>query len=256
MKKQKTKKVATKAKSKQKPAPKAAKKLTKKPATKPEETMDRSSLKAVVSQLKDMGSDIKVFKSDTDEGLQKKVNEALQKLPKPDMLKKLETIVPEKLVQVLKRDCIGIFIDLSDVSCVRCPENGLCAKTFINNLRGGLNDIDAALPSPPVEKKAAKAAITPVTRYEAERLVFVRDQPNPNPQGDAYHDTFQAVLDEQPESMSELRAIVERDFEIENDGDFMKFVTTMRDPKEGLIYLDVDLSDDHKKALRKAGYDV
>lgn len=251
----KTKKKSTK-------KPKAiAKKTTskpKKPAAKPpEETMDRTSLKSIVSQLKDMGSDIKALKSDTDELLQKKVNEALQKLPAPDLLKKLETIVPEKLVSVLKRDCIGLFIDLTDVSCVRCPDAGLCARTFINNLKGGLKGIDPALPSTEVvEKKVAKVAITPVSRYEAKRLVFVRDQPNPNPKGDPYHDTFQAVLDEQPESLSDLREIVERDFEIENDGDFMKFVTTMRDPKEGIIKLDVDLSEKNKKDLREAGIEV
>jgi hypothetical protein len=236
------------------------KKPTKKPAAKSEEieTMDRSALKTIVTHLKDAGSDIKVLKSDTDDALQKKVNDALQKLPAQDMLKKLESIVPEKLVSVLKRDCIGIFIDLSDVSCVRCPEAGLCAKTFINNLKGGLKGIDAALPSVKdvVEKSAKKTTITPVSRYEPERLVFVRDQPNPNPKGDPYHDTFQAVLDEDPSTLSDLREIVERDFEIENDGDFMKFVTTMRDVKEGIIKLDVDLSDKNKADLRAAGYDV
>lgn len=242
---------------KAKPAPKSTKKKsTKKSAGKPEETMDRSSLKAVVSQLKDMGSDIKVLKSDTDEGLQKKVNEALQKLPPPDMLKKLESIVPDKLVSVLKRDCLGIFIDLSDVSCIRCPESGLCAKTFIANLKGGLKGLDAALPVAAVEKKTAKAKITPVTRYERKRLVFVRDVKNPNPVGDPYHDTIQRVLDDQPETLGQLRVIVEQDFDIDSDGDFMKFVTALRDPKEGVVKLDVDLSEDNKIALREAGYDV
>lgn len=229
-----------------------------KPPAKPEETMDRSALKAVVSQLKDMGSDIKVFKSDTDEGLQKKVNEALQKLPAPDMLKKLESIVPDKLVSVLKRDCIGLFIDLSDVSCVRCPDNGACAKQFIQNLKTGLKTIaiDKAVAEPAVEKKAAKAKIAPVTRYEADRLVFVRDVKNPNPKGDPYHDTIQRVLNDQPETLRALREIAANDFEIESDSDFMKFVTALRDPKEGVIKLDVDLSEDNKTALRKAGYDV
>jgi vacuolar-type H+-ATPase subunit E/Vma4 len=194
--------------AKSKPNPKSAKKPKKiskakveaisarKPSNveKQEETMDRTALKAVAAQLKEMGSDIKVLKSDTDEALQKKVNEGLQKLPTPDMLKKLESIVPEKLVSVLKRDCIGIFIDLSDVSCVRCPEAGSCAKQFIANLKSGLKVVDNALPTPPAAKKAPKAAIAPATRYEAGRLVFVRDQPNPNPEGDPYHDTFDAVL--------------------------------------------------------------
>jgi hypothetical protein len=248
-----------KTKKKAKPASKAAKKPTKKiavKASKPEETMDRASLKAIVSQLKEMGSDVKVFKSDTDEDLQKKVNEALQKMPTPDVLQKLESIVPDKLVNVLKRDCLGIFIDLSDVSCKQCGDSGVCAREFLKNLKDGLPIANAAMPAPAVAKKAAKTTITPVSRYEAERLVFVRDQPNPNPVGDPFHDTLQAVLDEQPSTMAELREIVERDFEIQGDGDFMKLVTSMRDPKEGVIKLDVDLTKKNKADLREAGVDV
>ena len=266
MKKQKAKSVKKKTKSTKTPkAKKPAKVITlatltarieETVASKKEETMDRAALKVVAAQLKEMGSDVKVLKSDTDEALQKKVNEALQKLPTSDMMKKLESIVPEKLVSVLKRDCIGIFIDLSDVSCVRCPEAAACAKQFISNLKGGLKAVDAALAEPPAEKKKAKASITPVTRYEGERLVFTRDMPNPNPEGDPYHDTFDAVLEEMPDTLAELRAIVERDFDIDSDADFMKLVTSMRDPKEGIVMLDVDLSDGHKTALRAAGYDV
>lgn len=258
MKKQKPKKQTKKAK----PAPKSVAKKTKKPPTKkppakpPEEIMDRVSLKAIVSQLKGMGSDVKVFKSDTDDALQKKVNEALQKLPAPDMLKKLETIVPEKLVSVLKRDCLGIFIDLSDVSCVRCVDAGTCARTFISNLKTGLKGIGPALPTAAPEKKAAKVAITPVTRYQRKRLIFVRDTKNPNPVGDPYHDTIDRILKDQPETLGQLRAICEQDFDIDSDGDFMTFVTALRDPKEGVIKLDVDLSESNKAALREAGYDV
>jgi hypothetical protein len=250
-----------KPKSKKKTARKskpATKKSAKKPATKrtKEETMDRNSLKVVASQLKDMGSDIKVMKSDSDADLQKKVNEALQKLPPPVVLKKLESIAPEKLVSVLKRDCIGIFIDLADVSCVRCPDAASCAKQFLNNVKAGFPDVEKAAADPVVEKTVAKAAITPVSRYEADRMVFMRDRPNPNPKNDPYFDTIEAILKEEPSTLSELREIVERDFDIESDGDFMKFVTAMRDPKEGIIKLDVDLSKKDKKALREAGLDI
>ncbi len=226
---------------------------------KKDETMDRAALKAIASQLKEMGSDIKVFKSDTDEALQKKVNEQLQQIPTAEILKKLETVQPEKLVSVLKRDCIGIFIDLSDVSCVRCKDAGKCAGEFLKNVKGGFTDLTNVLADSKNDEKkpaAAKVKLKPVSRYEADRLVFVRDVKNPNPVGDPYHDTLQAVLDEQPETLSELRAIVERDFDIDGDGDFMKFVTSMRDPAEGIIKLDVDLSEKNKAELREAGVDV
>lgn len=250
-----TKKVTKKLTKKVKPARK-----TPQPEAKPEkekETMDRGALKAIASQLKDMGSDIKVLKSDTDDQLQKKVNEQLQKMPKDEVLKKLETIVPDKLVQVLKRDCIGIFIDLADVSCIKCKDAGKCASLFLQNLKGGFSDLSKALPEKVVEEKVVeKTKIKPVSRYEGDRLVFVRDVKNPNPKGDELYDTLQAVLDEQPETLSELRAIVERDFDLDSDGDFMKFVTGMRDPVEGIIKLDVDLSEKNKKELRAAGVEV
>jgi hypothetical protein len=227
------------------------------PTKKPEETVDRIALKVIVSQLKEMGSDIKVFKSDTDEQLQKKVNEQLQKMPKDDVLKKLESVVPDKLVTVLKRDCVGIFIDLSDVSCVRCKDSGKCASLFLSNLKGGFNDIQKALPEQKVvEKVVEKVKLKAVSRYEEDRLVFVRDVKNPNPEGDTYHDTLQAVLDEEPGTLAELREIVERDFDVDSDADFMKFVTTMRDPAEGVIKLDVDLSEKNKAELRAAGVEV
>lgn len=248
-------------KTAKKPKAKPAKKAAPPPAPKQEkevETMDRPALKVIVSQLQEMGSDIKVFKSDTDEALQKKVNEALKALPPPSVMQKLESIVPEKLITVLKKDCIGIFIDLSDISCVRCKDVGTCARQFLSNVKGEFGDIAKALPEAKTEEKpkAEKTKIKAVTRYEEGRLVFVRDVKNPNPEGDPYHDTLQAVLDEQPETLGELRAIVERDFDIESDGDFMKFVTSMRDPAEGVIKLDVDLSEKNKAELRKAGVEI
>lgn len=225
---------------------------------KKEETMDRAALKAIASQLKEMGSDIKVFKSDTDEGLQKKVNEQLQKIPTPEILKKLETVSPDKLVTVLKRDCVGIFIDLSDVSCIRCKDSGKCASEFLKNVKGGFTVLDKAVPEAKNDEKkpAEKVKLKPASRYEEDRLVFVRDVKNPNPVGDDYHDTLQAVLDEEPSTLGELREIVERDFDFDSDSDFMKFVTGLRDPAEGIIKLDVDLTEKNKAELRKAGIEV
>lgn len=236
--------------------PNAAKsKATKK---KTEETMDRATLKGIASQLKGAGSDIKVLKADTDEVLQKKVNNALQQLPSAEVVKKLESIDPNKLLNVLKRDCLGIFVDLSDVSCVSCKDVSQCVAKFIANLKGGMAGVEAAMvvEEKPAPKAEAAAKLTAVTRYEPKRLVFVRDRSNPNPKGDDYHDTLQRVLDEQPENLIELRRIIEEDFDFDGDADFMKFVTALRDPKEGIIKLDVDLTESNKAELREAGYKV
>lgn len=226
---------------------------------KPEEIMDRPTLIGIARLLKDAGSDVKTLKSDDDASLQRKVNDAIHRLPSAEVIKQLEAIDPNKLVGELKQDCLGIFVDLSDVSCMHCPDNKSCVAAFIGNLRDGFSRVKGAMtdgggdevklvdepPKPP-----------PATRYEPKRLVFVRDVPNPNRKGDDYYDTIRRVLLDQPENLAELRAIVEQDFDLDGDGDFMKFVTALRDPKEGVIKLDVDLTEANKAALRKAGYDV
>lgn len=260
MKKTKTnnKKTSKKVNPKSKPKPKAkATKGKTKTDKQPEEVMDRPTLISIARLLQGAGSEVKALKRDTDAELQKKLNEALQRLPSAEVVKQLEAIDPNKLVNELKLSCLGIFIDLSDVSCVHCPDAGTCAKKFIENIQGGFSHVKAAAGKPEAAKPdAPKPSITPVTRYEASRAVFVRDVKNPNPKGDDYHDTIQRVLDEHPETLGELRAILEDDFDFDGDGDLMKFVTALRDPKEGVIKLDVDLSDADKAALREAGYKV
>lgn len=226
--------------------PKAAKK-------KAEEVMDRQTLKRIAGHLKGAGSGVKILKSDTDEALQRKVNEAIRQLPSAEVVKKLESVDPEKLVSVLKKDCLGIFIDLSDVSCVRCPDAERCAAAFVANLKGGMKVVQGAVS----EGDGGKAPTKPLAvKYDGKHLVFIRDVKNPNPKNDDYHDTIQRVLDDQPETLSELRAIVEDDFDIEGDADFMRFVTALRDPKEGVIKLVEDLTEFDKVTLREAGYKV
>lgn len=233
-------------------------KPAKRSGNKTEEIMDRATLKGIASKLKGAGSKLKVLKGDADEALQRKVSEALQQLPSAEVLEKLGRVDPGKLV-ALKRDCLGIFIDLSDVACVRCRDVAHCMATFIQNLKGGMSVVDGAVVAEGDEPKPKEKTPTkPIaaTRYESGRLIFIRDVPNPNPKGDDYHDTIQRVLDDQPDNLGELRAIIERDFDLEGDGDFMKFVTALRDPKEGVIKLDVDLSEGDKAELKAAGYDL
>lgn len=249
-------KVMAKAKTNNKGA--AKNKVGNKPTN--EDTMDRAALKGLVSQLQGSGGvDIKVLKTDSEADLQKKVNAALQGLPKGDVLKTLEMVDPVKLVSVLKLDCIGVYIDLNDVSCVRCADAAQCASAFIKNVKGGMSHLKSAVSEPDdVAKKptAAKPKLVPVTKYDHMRPVFVLDVPNPNPKGDDFHDTIQRVLDAQPETLGELRTIVSEDFDLDGDADFMEFVTALRDPVEGVLRLDVDLSEDNKAALRSAGYKI
>lgn len=218
--------------------------------------IERSMLISITRLLKGAGSGVKALKSDSDIVLQNKVGDALQQLPSGDAAKRLEAIDPGKLVKDLKKSCIGIFIDLRDVSCVLCADVEDCAAKFIDNARTGFASVKGAESSPPPDKVPAKRVIVPVTKYDAKRQVFVLDVSNPNPEGNDFHHTIQRVLDEQPTCFRQLRRIVEADFDLEGDGDFMKFVTTLRDPDEGVIRLDCDLSDDNKAALREAGYSV
>jgi hypothetical protein len=228
------------------------------------DTMDRAALKSVAALLKDAGVDIKVLKGDADDVVQRKVNDALRELPDAEMIRKLESVDPNKMTKELKLGCLGVFIDLSDVSCSKCPDAVTCAGKFIANLKGGFRHLDAAVvtDSAAESKNQAKASEAtsagrkPVTRYQADRPLWVLDRPNPNKKGDDLHRTINRVLKEQPETLGELRAVVERDFDLDGDADFMKFVTTLRDPREGVIKLDVDLDAEDLAALRAAGYEV
>jgi len=259
----KTGKSKTKSKSKGKLSPKAeittaeASKVQKPTKGKPAETMDRAALRSIVSQLKSAGGDIKVFKSDTDDVLQRRVNDAIQALPSDEVLARLEAVDPVKLVAVAKRDCLGIFVDFRDISCVRCPDAVKCASTFIANLRSGFRDLPDSVRSPLVATKEEAPEKKPgILKYDPKALVFVRDVKNPNPKGDEYHDAFQRILDEQPETMVEVKKILEEDFDFDDDSDFMKFIAALRDPKQGLIKLVTDLTDKDRAVLRDAGYSI
>lgn len=246
---------------KAKPSAKKTKRAVAKPAKKVE-TMDRKALKAVAAQLKDAGVELKVLKSDDDTTLQKKVNDALQKLPPADIVSKLESIDPTKLLPVLQRDCVGLFVDFSDVSCVRCKDVPTCVREFIKNVTGGgivqlapaMKTEEKKKPKTEEKKPSADEEETEVELgYEPKRAVFISNVKNKNKKGDDFYDTVQAILDEVPENMKQLRKIIARDFE-QDDNEFLESLLSLRD--DGIVKLDFDLSDDDKKELRAAGYDV
>lgn len=243
------KKKATKAKAKKVTKAKPAKKRAapKKAAKQPEETMDRKALKEVASQLKAMGSDLKVLKSDSDEQLQKKVNDALHALPAPEVVAKLESIQPDKLVTVLKRDCLGVFIDLSDVSCVRCKDNAACVKEFLKNVSGGMEALKPAMP------KAADEDDEVELSYQPKRLVFVMDVKNPEKKGSDFYDVNQKIIDNGVDTMKAIRDIIEEEFD-QTDDEYLQTLVALRE--DGVLKFDFDLNDNDKKELRAAGIAV
>lgn len=246
-------------KTKKKSANNSASKTKVKESESGETTMDRSQLKAIATILKAAGSDIKVMKSDDDVTLRRKVGEAIVDLPPLEISKKLDALDPVKMTNVLKVDCLGVFIDINDVSCFRCVDVGQCVSAFVKNLRDGFSHLDSAVvvvdAAKPPSKTDPKTG-DPIVEYDAKRAVFIRDVKNPNPKGDDLHDMIQRVLTTLPETLGQLRAIVEQEFDLDGDSDFMEFVTAMRDPKEGVIKLIEDLDDDDRSALKEAGYKI
>lgn len=243
------KKKATKAKAKKTTKAKPAKKRAapKKAAKQPEETMDRKALKEIASQLKSNGVALKVLKSDSDEQLQKKVNDALHALPAPDVLAKLESIQPDKLVTVLRRDCLGVFVDLSDVSCVRCKDTTACVKEYLKNLSGGVESLKPAMPAAPDAEEEVELS------YQPKRLVFVLNVKNPEKKGSDFYDVNQKIIDNGTDTMKAIRKIIEEEFE-QTDDEFLQTLVALRE--EGVVKFDFDLSDKDKKELRAAGYAV
>ena len=219
--------------------------------------MSRDELKKIAKQVKEAGSDLKVLKKDDDATLQRKVNEALHGLPSAEVVKKLESIDPDKLVNVLKKDCIGLFIDLADVSCRLCGDVQTCATRYLANLKGDLGGY-----------KRAEYPKLPVVEWDPGARIFVLDVDNPLRKTDESYPVVQAVIDESPETLGELRKIFERDWEL-SDAEFVETLASFRDPDDGQVLkcipdltkddvqqLKGNLSKRDRKQLRKAGVTV
>lgn len=235
--------------------------------------MDRKSLKAMAYQLTEMGVEVKVLKSDDDAALQAKVSAALNSLPSPEVLQKLETIDPEKLAPVLKKDCLGLYIDLRAAACISCPDNVTCVKEFMKNLKGNFEVFKPAMKEIEVEEQAAKitpevaaasakaskktedkttAKAAPKIVWNPKRKLVVANIDNPLKKKHDAHATFQAILDELSVStMKELRDIIERDWEVDDEAFVEEWLHSLRE--NGVVKLDVDLTDTDKAELAEAG---
>lgn len=243
-------------------------------ATQDVRAMDRKTLKGVIADLKGAGVDIKFSKTDDDPTLQRKVNEALAGLPSPEILHKLERVNPQKLAQIVgQKDCLGIFVDLTAAECLICSDKQECVKEYLKNLSGNFKMLDAALDDVKTEeqakqvpkevinavaKKAKKAAkekepqqrIKPIT-YNPKTAVYVMDVENPNKEDSEAYAAVQAVLDQVPGTMLELRECVASEYVWESDEDFIEeCVGQMR--QIGVIKLHDDLTAEELAAYEEA----
>lgn len=240
--------------------------------------MDRKSLKATIEQLREAGVKIEYSKKDEDDILRRKINDAMQALPSPEMLKMLENIDPGKLKEVLNKDCFGIFIDIRSASCMACPDNEACVKEYLKNLKGDFKmfrpamqeikaEESAALVTEDDVKKATKKAKeqkekaekkveepkAKKVKWDPDRFIAVIDVDIKTL--DEEHETYstlKAVFKEVPTTFAELRAIVEREYDIANDEGFVKdWILGLR--MLGYIKLKADLDEDELAAYREAG---
>jgi len=240
--------------------------------------MDRKSLKATIAQLRAAGVDIEYKKADDDGTLARKVNDALVKIPSPEMIATLETIDPAKLSTVLQKDCLGLFVDMRSVNCLMCTTQAECVKEYLANLKGNFSVFKDAMIEIKVEEaaeeieeeeiaavaektkkadKKAKAAAPETGKvsaivWKAKRRIFVMDVANPNDEDDDVYSTVQAILDEVPSTMSELREIVQREWEYDDDAKFVNdWIIGIRDIE--IIKFESDLTEDERAALVAAG---
>lgn len=235
--------------------------------------MDRKSLKATIVELQNAGVKIEYDKKDEDDVLRRKINDAMQALPSPEMIKMLESIDPSKLKDVLSKDCFGIFIDIRSASCMACPDVESCTKEYLKNLKGDFKMFRPAMQEIKAEELAAtvteetvkastkKAAKTNKDEPKAKKVVWDPDRfiavvDIDIKTLDKEHDTFstlKAIFKEVPSTFAALREIVEREWDISDDSGFVQdWVLNLR--KLGYVKLEADLDDDERKAYVEAGY--
>lgn len=232
--------------------------------------LDRKSLKATMHVLREAGVKVKYNKEESTEQLASNLSAALNGLPSPEMMEKLERIDPVKL-KVLHGDgaCLGLFVDLSQPECQVCEDRDECIQKYIKNLDGNLKMFRDAM----VDQKT-EAAAKSITKEEAEAVakslkknekegnkrlkfdksleIYVMDVENPvskKKEPDAY-EMVKDILNKVPSTLGELRKITHTHFQYDEDRDFMEeLFTQLRD--YGVIKLWDELSKDQKKAYKK-----
>lgn len=229
--------------------------------------LDRKSLKASIRDLQDAGVNISFEKSDSDGVLVSKLSKALNDLPSPAMMAKLESIDPEKLMQIGQGDCLGLFVDLSQAECQICPDRDTCIKKYLKNLNKDFapfkeamvdlktdqaaqniteKEAEAMAKQGPKEEKKVKRV-----KYDAAMYVYVMDVPNTEKKGTDAHALVQDILDKSPSTLGELYKLTKKHFEYPNKDAFMNEIV-MQLRKDGVLKFWEELSKDEKTAIKAA----
>lgn len=235
--------------------------------------LDRKSVKATIATLRDAGVRIKYDKEESTDQLAVKLSQALNGLPSPEMMEKLERIDPVKL-KVLNGDgaCLGIFIDMTQPECQVCTDRDECVKKYISNLNGNLKMFKEAMvdmkteaaaknvteeEAEAVAKKSNKGKKKGRLKYDPKMSVYVMEIENPvnkKKEPDA-HEMVESILKEVPTSLGELRKTISKHFEYETtksgNRDFMEEIF-LHLRNYGIIKLWEELSKDQQKAYKKA----
>ena len=180
-----------------------------------EGTLDlrRLSRKTLVGIAKDFG--LKTLKSHSDDDVRKAIAVQMTKAPK-DLDTLWQGIDPTKL-----EDCVGVFLDLTNVTCLSCPSQAACLKNFKANVRDNFESVrkkaprggDTGKKKPEVKaspKNAAKG------KYQVTQKIdcFAIDKLSKKSD---YYDLVNAVMDQIPETIGELSGIVLAHFEPEKN---------------------------------------
>lgn len=191
--------------------------------------MNRKQLVAALQPLQ-----IPLTGKETEEELQTLLNKSLTEIG----TKQQETLdtLEERMV-TNPFECIGIFVDLTNPSCVLCVDKKDCVTKFINYFKedfGVLEKIEADLEATQQAKETnlevAKEAIKKerksqkekkkmgekkketviVEGYNPEQKIGVYDVPLPVPEKDEEYPFYEAIMVSRiPSTVAELRVIVE-----------------------------------------------
>lgn len=245
--------------------------------------LDRKSLKAVLEELRSAGVKVRVpltsdgtpkIKQMADHELLRAVSEAINSLPSPETLATLERIDPQKLADTLKKDCLGVFIDLTTPECLACPDKAQCAKEFIRNLKGNFKALKDAQTEIKVTEQAsavteevlaaAERTNTNVKtknkirrlKYDGDTVVFIMNIKNPEKKSSEAYDLVAAILkrahgsDFAPITMKRLLVLVNEYYDYKPEALVEELLPQLR--TEGVIKFLADLTDEERVAYNDA----
>lgn len=202
-------------------------------------------------------------KKDDETKLRLKLNKALAGAAKPEALSKLALIDPGKLKTAgLVQDCIGLYIDMTTPACVACPTKVDCLKQYVTNLGSDFSMFAKAMdlsqsddqetsdrPKKKKKKDSEAQTATPkkkkkrklvydanltigVSGKDAEAFSHLYSDMEDEDDAAAVSSLLQRILsDSYPETLGELKEIVDEFFEGQTVKDFVAFALTLAQEK-------------------------